>query len=49
MSKKEIVSYLIDNFLSELIIRRATIEDKTPSQLVNDLLVDYLKEKGDLV
>ena len=46
---KQIVNYLIDNFLSELIRRRAAIEGKPPSQLVSDILIEYLQETGDLV
>lgn len=46
MSTKRIVNYVIDEELISLIRIQAAIEDKTPSQLVNDLIRNYLKNHG---
>lgn len=43
---KKIVNYMIDEEILPTLRIQAAIEDKTPSQLVNDLIRNYLKKHG---
>lgn len=45
-TKKQLRSYMLEEDLFIPMKIRAAIEDKTQSQLISDILRNYLKEKG---